>query len=91
MQYAHGEPDGFFGKKKSNEFAGISASTGKPFSPPTAFRIVRRPNAGKNEKLHIQEGKCHKCSKWVVVEGIKDMESKVCLSWRLLKKIETKM
>ena len=56
---------------------GISASTGRPFSPPIAFRIVPRPNPGKKEKHSIQQGKCHKCAKWVAVEGIKDMESKV--------------
>ncbi|KAF9523008.1 hypothetical protein CPB83DRAFT_776171, partial [Crepidotus variabilis] len=64
MQYAHG----------------ISASTGKPFSPPVAFQITSRPNPGKNEKSEIQQGKCHKCTKWVAIEGIKDMESKV--SWK---------
>lgn len=56
---------------------GISASTGRPFSPPIAFRVVARPNPGKKEKHSIQQGKCHKCAKWVAVEGIKDMESKV--------------
>ena len=56
---------------------GISASTGRPFSPPIAFRVVPRPNPGKKEKHSIQQGKCHKCIKWVAVEGIKDMESKV--------------
>jgi len=56
---------------------GISASTGRPFSPPVAFRVVPRPNPGKKEKHSIQQGKCHKCAKWVAVEGIKDMESKV--------------
>ncbi|PPQ70343.1 hypothetical protein CVT24_013004 [Panaeolus cyanescens] len=61
MQYAHG----------------ISASTGLPFSPPIAFRIIPRPNATRTEKNKIQQGKCHKCDKWVAVEGIKDMESKV--------------
>ncbi|KAH9475369.1 putative membrane protein C17A5.08 [Psilocybe cubensis] len=63
MQYAHG----------------ISASTGRPFSPPMDFRVVARQNAGKKEKLHIQQGKCHKCLKWVAVEGIKDMESKLAV------------
>ncbi|KAF9474504.1 hypothetical protein BDN70DRAFT_815591 [Pholiota conissans] len=61
MQYAHG----------------ICAATGRPFSPPTAFRIIPRQNPGKKEKVRIQQGKCHKCNKWVAVEGIKDMESKV--------------
>ncbi|KAF9039346.1 hypothetical protein BJ165DRAFT_1613970 [Panaeolus papilionaceus] len=61
MQYAHG----------------ISASTGLPFSPPVAFRIIPRPNAARTEKTQIQQGKCHKCDKWICVEGIKDMECKV--------------
>ncbi|KAF8907615.1 hypothetical protein CPB84DRAFT_1744530 [Gymnopilus junonius] len=61
MQYAHG----------------ISASTGRPFSPPVSFRAVDRQNAGKKEKHRIQQGKCHKCDKWVAVEGIKDVDSKV--------------
>ncbi|RPD72920.1 hypothetical protein L226DRAFT_524382 [Lentinus tigrinus ALCF2SS1-7] len=61
MQYAHG----------------ISPSTGRPFSPPTAFRNTMRPNPGKHEKARIMEGKCHKCKKWVAVEGIKDVPTKV--------------
>ncbi|KAF8645345.1 hypothetical protein AX16_007849 [Volvariella volvacea WC 439] len=56
---------------------GISASTGQPFSPPVAFRSVKRHNPGKNERSLLKEGKCHKCSKWVPIEGIKDLESKV--------------
>ncbi len=59
---------------------GISASTGRPFSPPIAFRVIPRTNPGKKEKLIIQQGKCHKCQKWIAVEGIKDMESKVASS-----------
>jgi hypothetical protein len=58
-------------------YSGISASTGLPFSPPIAYRQTKRLNVGKKEKSIIQEGKCHKCTKWVAVEGIKDMESKV--------------
>ena len=60
-----------------DDAVGISASTGRPFSPPTSFRLIERPKPGKNEKTHIQQGKCHKCDKWVAVEGIKDLESKV--------------
>ncbi|KAF5319688.1 hypothetical protein D9619_008882 [Psilocybe cf. subviscida] len=56
---------------------GISASTGRPFSPPTAFRVVPRVNPGKKEKTELMRGKCHKCARWVPIEGIKDMESKV--------------
>lgn len=60
---------------------GISATTGRPFSPPTAFRTVGRPKVGKMEKAYLQEGKCHRCKKWVPVEGIKDVPTKVrCLS-----------
>jgi len=79
MQYAHGEILRSYTVCQSAKarVIGISASTGRPFSPPIAFRVVPRPNPGKKEKRSIQQGKCHKCTKWVVVEGIKDMESKV--------------
>ncbi|KAJ3576409.1 hypothetical protein NP233_g438 [Leucocoprinus birnbaumii] len=61
MQYAHG----------------ISAATGRPFAPPSAFQLVARPNAAKKERSQILQGKCQKCRKWVPVEGVKDVESKV--------------
>jgi hypothetical protein len=61
----------------STPLTGISASTGRPFSPPTAFRHTTRTKPGKLEKPAIQEGKCHKCAKWVAVEGIKDIQNKV--------------
>ncbi|KZT01674.1 uncharacterized protein LAESUDRAFT_707113 [Laetiporus sulphureus 93-53] len=61
MQYAHG----------------ISAMTGCPFSPPIAFRTVARHNVGKHEKAALIEGKCHKCLKWVTIEGVKDIPTKV--------------
>ncbi|PFH46543.1 hypothetical protein AMATHDRAFT_69608 [Amanita thiersii Skay4041] len=61
MQYSHG----------------ISASTGLPFSPPTEFRVTTRQNPGKKEKTTIRQGYCHKCLKWVPIEGVKDMETKV--------------
>jgi len=66
-----------FARTISAELSGISASTGLPYSPPIAFRTTRRPSAGKRERREVQEGKCHKCGKWVAIEGIKDMESKV--------------
>ncbi|TFK71388.1 hypothetical protein BDN72DRAFT_958069 [Pluteus cervinus] len=56
---------------------GISASTGQPFSPPVAFRTAKRPNAGKHERDEIKEGKCHKCTRWVAIEGVKDVQSKI--------------
>ena len=58
-------------------YHGISAATGQPFSPPTAFRTIVRANPSKHEKMHIMEGKCHRCKKWVAVEGVKDVEAKV--------------
>ncbi|OBZ72981.1 Meiotic expression up-regulated protein 26 [Grifola frondosa] len=61
MQYAHG----------------ISAMTGRPFSPPVAFRTTLRGSVGKHEKTSLMEGKCHKCKKWVAIEGIKDVPTKV--------------
>ena len=42
-----------------------------------AFCVIPRLNPGKTEKHFIRQGKCHKCSQWIAVEGIKDMESKV--------------
>ncbi|CCL98458.1 uncharacterized protein FIBRA_00456 [Fibroporia radiculosa] len=32
---------------------------------------------GKQEKTEIIQGKCHKCLKWIAVEGIKDVPTKV--------------
>ncbi|KAJ3750061.1 hypothetical protein DFH05DRAFT_1465812 [Lentinula detonsa] len=61
MQYSHG----------------ISASSSMPFSPPLAFRMTSRASNHKSEKTTMKEGKCHKCMKWVPVEGIKDVEVKV--------------
>ncbi|KAJ3907768.1 hypothetical protein F5879DRAFT_463433 [Lentinula edodes] len=61
MQYSHG----------------ISASSSMPFSPPLAFRMTSRSSNHKSEKTTMKEGMCHKCMKWVAVEGIKDVEVKV--------------
>ncbi|KAF8063570.1 hypothetical protein FPV67DRAFT_1783032 [Lyophyllum atratum] len=66
-----------FVKGKGVEKVGISAATGLPYSPPTDFRITPRPNPGKHERTQVQEAKCHKCTRWVAVEGIKDVEIKV--------------
>ncbi|KAF9242797.1 hypothetical protein BU15DRAFT_72453 [Melanogaster broomeanus] len=56
---------------------GISSISGRPFSPPTAFRSTERPDPGKNERTKILEGKCHKCRKWIPVESFKNIEVKV--------------
>lgn len=66
---------------------GISPSTGLPFSPPIAFmHSVHVPHSkpafkSKQERSRIEQGKCHKCNKWVPVEGVKDVEVKVSLGW----------
>lgn len=58
-------------------FHGISAASGRPFSPPLSFRVVPRSNPAKLERKEMRQGKCHKCSKWIDLEGVKDVESKV--------------
>lgn len=79
MQYFHGPslplPPKFIPANPSR--TGISASTGTPFSPPTAFRHVDRPGAGKHEKRRVEQGRCHRCCAWVNVEGVKDVDVKV--------------
>ncbi|KAF7416186.1 hypothetical protein PC9H_002449 [Pleurotus ostreatus] len=61
MQYAHG----------------ISAMSGSPFSPPVALRTIARQSPGKKEKSTLQQGKCHKCRKWVPIEGVRETDLKV--------------
>ncbi|KAG5716820.1 hypothetical protein E4T56_gene17854 [Termitomyces sp. T112] len=58
-------------------YHGISATTQWPFSPPLAFRTTPRTNPAKYERTSICEAKCHKCTRWVPVEGIKDVQPKV--------------
>ena len=79
MQYYHGasprarsRPD----MQLTSGHTGIS-SAGVPFSPPTAFRRVARPHAGKHEKRAVEQGRCHRCRAWVNVEGVKDVGVKV--------------
>ncbi|KAJ7585257.1 hypothetical protein C8J56DRAFT_757257, partial [Mycena floridula] len=55
---------------------GISASTGKPFSPPLAFRQVARPVV-LNEGTTMKEGKCHSCRRCVTSDGVRDTEARV--------------
>jgi Domain of unknown function (DUF4451) len=59
---------------------GISAVAALPFSPPVDFRTTVRSRPSKTEKTNILEGKCHKCLKWIAVEGVKDVAVKVCLA-----------
>jgi hypothetical protein len=56
---------------------GIAASTARPFSPPTAFRTTPRQRPGKLERTHMLEGRCHRCARWVPVQGVKDADAKV--------------
>ncbi|KAI9439422.1 hypothetical protein BJY52DRAFT_1206943 [Lactarius psammicola] len=60
-------------------FHGIAASTARPFSPPTAFRNTQRQRPGKHERTHMLEGRCHRCARWVPVQGVKDADAKVHL------------
>ncbi|KAF8493799.1 hypothetical protein F5888DRAFT_1636531 [Russula emetica] len=57
--------------------SGIAASTARPFSPPIAFRTTPRQRPGKLERTQILEGQCHRCMRWVPVQGVKDTEAKV--------------
>jgi hypothetical protein len=61
MQYSHG----------------ISAFSAAPFSPPMIFRTKPRNQVTKHERSQLTEGKCHKCSKWIPLETIKDADVKV--------------
>ncbi|TFY54649.1 hypothetical protein EVJ58_g8736 [Rhodofomes roseus] len=38
---------------------------------------TKRTTVGKLEKAQLMQGKCHKCKKWVAVEGVKDVPTKV--------------
>jgi hypothetical protein len=78
MQFAHGK--GHSNDCSSTDFLsfqGVSAMTGRPFSPPLSYRTSSRRHALKLERSEILEGRCHKCKKWVPVESIKDCEVKV--------------
>ena len=56
---------------------GVAASTARPFSPPTAFRTTPRNRPGKLERTQMLEGRCHRCTRWVPVQGVKDADAKV--------------
>ncbi|KAH7334009.1 hypothetical protein B0J17DRAFT_577820, partial [Rhizoctonia solani] len=53
---------------------GLSPKTGLPFSPPIAFRSTPRKTVGAREKATLEEGLCHACSRWVVIEGVKAVD-----------------
>ncbi|CAE6470124.1 unnamed protein product [Rhizoctonia solani] len=53
---------------------GLSPKTGLPFSPPMAFRSTPRKTVGAREKAALEEGLCHACQRWIVIEGVKAVE-----------------
>ena len=79
MQYFHGvsESTCLIALAKGHVLSGIAASTARPFSPPTAFRTTPRIRPGKLERTQMLEGRCHRCTRWVAVQGVKDADAKV--------------
>ena len=77
MQYAHGSFHHFYLRSSTlTTHTGLSTS-GVPFSPPLAFRTINNDSVSKHEKARLEQGRCHKCKKWVNIEGVKDVEVKV--------------
>lgn len=68
---------------KVRVLSGIAASTARPFSPPIAFRTTPRVRPGKLERTQMLEGQCHRCTRWVPVQGVKDADAKVLLLYLL--------
>jgi hypothetical protein len=62
---------------ESHVLSGVAASTARPFSPPTAFRTTPRIRPGKLERTQMLEGRCHRCTRWAPVQGVKDADAKV--------------
>ncbi|SJX63788.1 related to Meiotic expression upregulated protein 26 [Sporisorium reilianum f. sp. reilianum] len=58
-------------------FHGVSAFTGLPFTPPTHFRGKRRTNVKPTERAQIIQGLCHCCHKYIDMQGPKATEIKV--------------
>ncbi|KAJ7725929.1 hypothetical protein B0H16DRAFT_1735868 [Mycena metata] len=58
-------------------YHGISAITGRPLSPPVDLRVVARPAAKRPNRAEMQQGKCHKCHRWVAIQTTKDVDVKV--------------
>ena len=78
MQYSHGSSSNpQRDVRELTRIPGISAFSAAPFSPPMIFRTKPRNQVTKHERSQITEGKCHKCSKWIPLETIKDADVKV--------------
>ncbi|SPO32527.1 related to Meiotic expression upregulated protein 26 [Ustilago trichophora] len=58
-------------------FHGVSALTGLPFTPPSKFRTKARPNAKPKERKELVQGFCHSCNKYIDIQGPKQTEVKV--------------
>lgn len=58
-------------------FHGVSALTGLPFTPPSKFRTKARPNAKPKERKELVQGLCHSCNKYIDIQGPKETEVKV--------------
>ncbi|GAC93750.1 hypothetical protein PHSY_001315 [Pseudozyma hubeiensis SY62] len=58
-------------------FHGISALTGLPFTPPSHFRLKPRPHSRPTERAEIIQGHCHSCRKWIDMQGPRETEVKV--------------
>ncbi|KAH7334013.1 hypothetical protein B0J17DRAFT_577905, partial [Rhizoctonia solani] len=56
--------------------AGISPKTGLPFSPPIAFRKTKRKKSQVKalEREVVEQGKCHVCKNWIILESLKLMD-----------------
>ncbi|KAJ8689028.1 hypothetical protein PTI98_013092 [Pleurotus ostreatus] len=53
------------------------SDVGQPIFSPVALRTIARQSPGKKEKSTLQQGKCHKCRKWVPIEGVRETDLKV--------------
>ncbi|KAJ9480053.1 hypothetical protein PHBOTO_003801, partial [Pseudozyma hubeiensis] len=58
-------------------FHGISALTGLPFTPPSHFRLKPRPHSRPTERAEMIQGHCHSCRKWIDMQGPRETEVKV--------------
>lgn len=52
-------------------YHGISALTGRPFSPPTRVSILYEHDAA-NHRRTTEEGKCHNCNEWITLRDHQD-------------------
>ncbi|GAC73058.1 predicted esterase [Moesziomyces antarcticus T-34] len=58
-------------------FHGVSALTGLPFTPPAEFRVRAQPHAKPKERKQLIQGHCHGCELWIDMQGPKQTDLKV--------------